>query len=307
MQASEHAVTITVIRGRTVDPYQDKIEQVYADPPDDWRKVIGNELWYQYGVFDAKMDPDALPLDASGRRHMEYQFELAEQAGADLAPASVHRAIDIGCGWGPVLKFLALRYPRCPRIDGVNVSRPQLEYAGQRIARDGLAGRVRLYLCNAKDIGALPDPDVPYDLAILRGSLLHFTPAVLQETLASLAARMRRGATIIISDSLYKVDLATYQSFIPDTVDRAASGHRKTPDGLQRVLEANGFDVVDQRILPSNAEVIRWYGLVKDNLDRHDLHSETGNFAELRDISVSFSDALHKDKASSFSFIARRR
>lgn len=297
---------IRTVPGKSVDHYQEKIEQVYADTPEEWRKVIGEELWYQYGVFDDQTDRGGLPLDASGRRHMERQFELAERAGADLTPDSVARAIDIGCGWGPVLKFVARRFPRCARIDGINVSRPQLECARQLVEREGLGERVRLYLCNAKDIGDLPDPGIPYDLAILRGSLIHFTPDVLQQALASLSVRMRKRGTVIISESLYKVDLATYRSFIPDKVDRAASGYRKTPQGLRRCLEQNGFEIVDERILPSNEEVIRWYGLVKDNLDAHRPASKSGNFAELRDIAVSFSDALAKDKASSFSFIARR-
>lgn len=300
-------VPITELKGSEVDYYQDKIEQVYAGPPDEWRKVIGNEFWYQYGVFDERMDAHDLPLDASGRRHMELQFELAEAAGADLSNGAVRRAIDIGCGWGPVLKFLAGHFPECDRIDGVNVSQPQMEHARRTIAQEGLSERVNLYLCNAKDIGALPDPDIPYDLAVFRGSLIHFTPEVLDEALTSLAARMRIGGTVIISESLYKVDLATYKSLIPDKVDRAASGHRKTPEGLRKALEDHGFEIIDKRILPSNEEVIRWYGLIKDNIDRHQLAATKPEFAELRDIAVSFSDALAKNKASSFSFIARRK
>jgi predicted O-methyltransferase YrrM len=79
-----------------------------------------------------------------------------------------------------------------------------MEEARRMIAQEGLSERINLYLCNAKDIGRLPDLDTPYDLAIFRGSLIHFTPQVLEETLASLVARMRRGGTVIISESLYK-------------------------------------------------------------------------------------------------------
>ncbi|AOJ04498.1 methyltransferase [Burkholderia mayonis] len=305
-QRHDSVVPIKVINGATIDHYQDKIEQVYADSPDEWKKVIGNELWYQYGVFDNKMDKRDLPLDASGRRHMEYQFELAERAGADLSGQAVRRALDIGCGWGPVLKFLAERFPDCQCIDGVNVSRAQMECASQMISQAGLSKRVNLYLCNAKDIGDLPHPEILYDLAILRGSLIHFTPEVLQETMRLLAARMRAGGTVIISESLYKVDLATYQSFIPDKVDRAASGYRKTPEGLQKTLEDHGFFVIDQRILPSNQEVVQWYDLVRRNIDAYFPSPRKVTFEELHDIAISFSDALLKDKASSFSFIARR-
>ncbi|KVQ50003.1 methyltransferase type 12 [Burkholderia cepacia] len=302
----DHAVRIHVIDGESVDHYQDSIERVYADSPDDWRKIIGDEFWFQYGVFDDKTSRDGTPMDASGRRHMDRQFELAALHGADLAAGSVRRAIDIGCGWGPVLKYVAARFPECTCIDAVNVSPVQMDYVRRSVERDGLADRVNLYLCNAKDIGALPDPDVPFDLAILRGSICQFTPEVMEDTMTALAKRMRAGSTVIISETLYKTDLATYRPFIPDDVDRGAAGHRKTPAGVREALESHGFSVLDERVLPTNDEVVRWYTILRENIEAHYPSRRSAVFQQLHDMSISLSDALEKDKVSSVSFVARR-
>ncbi|WP_244176278.1 hypothetical protein [Pseudomonas grimontii] len=102
-QAHLDTLPIVEIHASEVDYYKNKIEQIYSGLPDEWREVIGKDLWYQYGVFEEKMDVRYSPLDASGRRHMELQFELAKRAGAHLSSNAVNRAIDIGCGWGPVL------------------------------------------------------------------------------------------------------------------------------------------------------------------------------------------------------------
>ncbi|MBU9459215.1 methyltransferase domain-containing protein [Burkholderia multivorans] len=302
----DDAARIYVIDGRQIDHYQDSIERVYADSPDEWRKIIGDEFWFQYGVFDDKTSRDGTPMDASARRHMDRQFELAKHNGADLSVGSVRRAIDIGCGWGPVLKYIADWFPECACIDAVNVSPVQMDYVRRSVERDGLTDRVNLYLCNAKDIGALPDPDVPYDLAILRGSICQFTPEVMEDAMTALAARMRPGGTVIISETLYKTDLATYQPFIPDEVDRGAAGHRKTPAGVREALERHGFAVLDERILPTNDEVVRWYTILRENIETHYPLERCEVFQQLHDMSISLSDALAKDKVSSVSFIAQR-
>ncbi|MCG7508428.1 terpene synthase family protein [Mesorhizobium retamae] len=302
----EDNAAIHVIKGHDIDHYQENIERVYADSPDEWCKVIGQEFWFQYGVFDEKTSRQGTPMDASGRRHMDRQFELAERSGADLSSQSVRRAIDVGCGWGPVLKYIAERFPECHCIDAVNVSPVQMDYVRRSLEREGLTDRVNLYLCNAKDIGLLPDTEMPFDLAILRGSICQFTAQVMEDTMAALAARMRPGATVIISETLYKTDLATYQPFIPDEVDRGAAGHRKTPEGVRQALQNHGFTVLDERVLPSNEEVIRWYTILRENIEANYPSQRAAIFDQLHDMSISLSDALEKDKVSSVSFIARR-
>ncbi|NDC38165.1 MAG: class I SAM-dependent methyltransferase, partial [Proteobacteria bacterium] len=67
-----------------------------------------------------------------------------------LAP---HRGtlLDIGCGWGSLLIYAA---QHCPEISGVGVtiSAEQQRYAQRRIQEAGLAERIRIELCDYRDL-----------------------------------------------------------------------------------------------------------------------------------------------------------
>ncbi|MGT0251500.1 SAM-dependent methyltransferase [Burkholderia pyrrocinia] len=293
-----------VVNGESKDPYQDKVESVYDDSPEQWQKAIGNELWYQFGVYDQRQDKRTISLDDAGRRYLDCQLELA---GISASTPDVHRVLDIGCGWGAILKHLTRRLPQCERFDGVNISPRQLNWVGKLLATDGLKDRVNLYLCNAKDINSLPDSDVPYDVAILRGSIIHFSKEVLNETLCGLSQRMRNDGTVIISESLYNVEIETYEPAVPDPDDRAACAHRKTPDDLHQALRAHGFEVQDTRVLPSNDDAIFWFGELRRNIDSHFADHQQGAFAELRECAINWSVALYNKKASVYSIVARRK
>lgn len=122
----ERALPIRVLQGETVNDYERKVQTTYAGSPDDWRKAIGEYLLFQFGVYDDPRSTPPISLDESGIRYFERQLHLA---GFDAAvPARIERILDIGCGWGYILKYLAGRFPDCRCLDGVNVSREQLDY-----------------------------------------------------------------------------------------------------------------------------------------------------------------------------------
>ena len=298
---------ITIIKGARIDPYQEAVEQVYIDTPSDWQKAIGKDLWYQYGVFNMSEGGTRPSLDEAGRRYFNHQVGQAKDAGIDFALSlPVRRAIDIGCGWGSTLRALSELFPGCPCIDGVNISPQQLVYTQELLAREGLSDRINLYLCNAKDLAGLPDADIPYDLAVLRGSIIHFTQDVFEETMRALASRIRSGGVVLISESLYKGDLKMYRPFIPDENDRSACAHRRTSSDVSNVLEASGFQILDLRISPSNEDVIHWFDVVRHNIETHGLANDKLAFKDLRDVAINWTDALRKDKVAVYSLVARR-
>lgn len=290
-----------IILGPAADPYQPRVEATYSDDPELWKLVIGPALWFQFGVYDSATE---WTLDTAGRVYFDWQLELAGLRSPDSPAPS--RVLDIGFGWGTVLHHLAKKFPDCPRLDGINISTPQADYAGRWMAAESLSDRVKLFLCNAQDIGLLPDIEDLYDLVIFRGSITHFSYDVLEETMTALSHRVRQGGTVIISDSLYNVPLTEYRSAVTDEVDRLACGYRKSLGYLAEVLERNGFLVRDSRKLPSNEEVIRWLAETKANIDRHFPDSVPQALVELRDCAVSWSAALAKDAASVYSIIATR-
>ncbi|CAI1571914.1 SAM-dependent methyltransferase [Serratia entomophila] len=301
-----------VIRDKNIDGYEEKVVQTYCEEPDHWRKAIGDTLLFQFGVYEdaipllasgAKLKPTA-SLDESSVRYFEQQLFLAGVTGSDR-PA-MRRILDIGCGWGYILKHLAERYPECLRLDGVNVSAQQLNYCARFHAEQGLSDRINLFLCNAQDIGLLPDPEDLYDLVIIRGVISHFPNALYEKTMRALFARLRPGGKVIISDNLYNVEPDRYQSDTPDIVDRLACRHQKTPAYFNQVLEDSGFNVKDFRVLPSNVDVAHWLMDSKANIERHFPAGVGGALEELRVLAENWSVALLKDKVSTYSVIAQK-
>lgn len=195
--ADETRLPYRVIQGSSVDTYQKKVVYTYGDSPEDWRKAIGNYILFQFGVYDDPRSTPPISLDESGIRYFERQLKLAGLEEPDRPP--IRRILDIGCGWGYILKYLAERFPECQRLDGVNVSRRQLEYCAKFHAEQGLSERIDLYLCNAKDIELLPDADEPYDLVIIRGVISHFPDELYETAMRALAGRVRQGGSVIIS------------------------------------------------------------------------------------------------------------
>lgn len=282
----EPALPIRVLHGETVSDYERKVQTTYAGSPDDWRKAIGEYLLFQFGVYDDPRSTPPISLDESGIRYFERQLHLAGFDGP--VPPRVERILDIGC----------------MRLDGINVSREQLDYCARFHAQHGLAGRINLYQCNAQDVDRLPDPATPYDLVIIRGVISHFPNALYEKAMRALHARVRGGGSVVISDNLYNVDLSEYASDTPDEVDRIACKHRKTPDYFRQVLIDAGFAIRDMRVLPSNIDVARWLMDAKANIDRHFPHRAPDTLEELRVLAENWSVALVKNKVSTYSIVA---
>jgi cyclopropane-fatty-acyl-phospholipid synthase len=63
------------------------------------------------------------------------------------------RFLDVGCGWGGLIRFASREYG--VRAVGVTLSQKQAEYAKARVAREGLADRCRIELLDYRELGAL--------------------------------------------------------------------------------------------------------------------------------------------------------
>ncbi|MBS9429946.1 SAM-dependent methyltransferase [Photorhabdus akhurstii] len=294
-----------IIRGETTDDYESKVVQTYCEDPEHWRKVIGDTLLFQFGVYDDPASKPPISLGESGIRYFDRQLLLAGLETKIERPP-IRRILDLGCGWGYVLKYLAEHFPECKRLDGVNISEQQLQYCAKFHAQRGLSERINLYLCNAQDIDCLPDPQEPYDLAIIRGVISHFPNSLYEKAMSALFKRMSTGGQVVVSDSLYNVALNSYQSDISDTIDRLACGNRKTPAYFRQVLEESGFIIKDMRVLPSNIDVVHWLLDIKANIERNFPEGVSSSFEELHAVTENFSIALVKNYVSVYSVIAQK-
>lgn len=301
-----------VVRNEEIDSYEEKVVQTYCEEPEHWRKAIGDTLLFQFGVYEdassglapiSTLNPTS-SLDRAGVRYFEQQLFLAGVTGSDR-PA-MRRILDIGCGWGYILKHLAERYPECRRLDGVNVSGQQLQYCSRFLSEQGLQERINLFQCNAQNIDLLPDSEQTYDLVIMRGVISHFPDDLFERVMGKLWQRVSPGGTVIISDNLYNIDLETYKSDTVDTVDRLACNHRKTPDYFFAVLEKSGFIIHDKRVLPSDADATKWLLEIRNNIEKHFPDGATGALEELRVMCENLSIAIVKNKFSIYSTILKR-
>ena len=79
-----------------------------------------------------------------------------------LALVPQDRVLEIGCGWGGFAERAARRIG-CS-VTGLTISRAQLEYARERIARAGLEDRVDLRFCDYRDAGGTFDRIVSIEM-----------------------------------------------------------------------------------------------------------------------------------------------
>lgn len=222
---TERLPQYTVIHGPTVDAYQEKVVHTYAEDPAAWQKALGDTLQFQWGIYDHPASPRPVGLGEAGLRYFDRQLELAGLTGPQRPP--LRRILDLGCGWGYLMGYLADLFPECPRIDGLNISRRQLEHCAGQLAHRGLNGRANLYLCNARDLSLLPDRADLFDLVVIRGVITHFSPELYQTCVAALSERVASGGVVVISDNLYTTDLSEYASAIPDDVDHSLADTAK--------------------------------------------------------------------------------
>jgi cyclopropane fatty-acyl-phospholipid synthase-like methyltransferase len=164
-----------------------------------WRKILGPDLRFQCGVFGRS--GAEVSLEEAGHRYLEHQLGLAGYA--PLVGRWPARILDVGCGWGYPLAYLARRFGTYTRVDGIDLNIEQLQHARRMLERERLANRVRLFHGSAEHIDLLPAGRWPYDLISFRGSVKNFTYAELNRTLAAARKVISATGRIIIAENLY--------------------------------------------------------------------------------------------------------
>ena len=128
-----------------------------------------------------------------GVQTRDQAFRYVDQRLLELISTNAKRVLDLGCGVGASLEYLAKR--RDVEGVGVTLSGVQAQLANQRLDRAGLSTRVA---CRQADFTALPEDLGTFDFAYGIESFLHSPSA---EAFFSEAARVTNpGATLAICD-----------------------------------------------------------------------------------------------------------
>ena len=103
---------------------------------------LDSNMTYSCAYFRSPSDS----LDAA-------QLQKYDLIARKLRVGAGERVLDIGCGWGGFIRFLAREYGA--RAVGITLSSRQAEYARQRIAREGLDKKGEVELLDYRDASKL--------------------------------------------------------------------------------------------------------------------------------------------------------
>ncbi len=121
---------------------------------DFYRSFLDEDLQYSCAYFET---PDASLEEAQRAKKRHIAAKLALEPG--------HRLLDIGCGWGGLA--LSLAAWTGAKVDGVTLSKEQLNLANARAEAAGLSSRARFSLTDYRDV------EGPYDRIVSVGMFEH--------------------------------------------------------------------------------------------------------------------------------------
>lgn len=132
------------LRGRLHSRARDRaaVEYHYNVSNDFYALWLDSDMTYSCAYFRSPSDT----LDVA----QQNKFDLIARK-LRLAPGD--RLLDIGCGWGGLIRFAAREYGA--RAVGITLSSRQAEYARARIRAEGLAGVCSVELIDYRDLSQL--------------------------------------------------------------------------------------------------------------------------------------------------------
>lgn len=159
----------------------------YENDPEIFSMVLDRRLAYATGIF---LDPNESLETAQERKFDWVRRELAIQPG--------ERVLDVGCGWGSNLIYLAEHTGGS--FWGVTLSEKQRQEALRRAEQAGVASRVRIDVAHIEDLDLAPES---LDAVLFVGSIVHMHNR--ERIHEKIAAALRPGGRLLISDCYFPV------------------------------------------------------------------------------------------------------
>lgn len=159
------------------------------------------------------------------------------------------RLLDIGCGWGGLIRYAAEHYG--VEATGITISQAQAELARERIRQAGLSSRCRVELCDYRELKGI----ALFDKMVSVGMFEHVSEPML-ETYFQQAWRLLRPGGVFLNHAISLhlgpvMPVGTpfvYLYIFPDSQLQAVSSSL-------RLAETTGFEVRDVECLREHYEL----------------------------------------------------
>lgn len=162
-----------------------RVAEHYEHRPDVFTLVLDSALTYSTAVFK---DPQE-DLEAAQRRKFEYVRWML-----DLRPGE--RMLDIGCGWGSNMLYLAAHTEAT--FYGITLSAQQRGELLRRAGARGLADRIAI---DVRHVEELDLPAASIDAVLFSGSIVHMRNRA--EIHALVGRLLKPGGRVLISDCYF--------------------------------------------------------------------------------------------------------
>ncbi|MET9487359.1 class I SAM-dependent methyltransferase [Nocardia sp. NPDC006630] len=160
--------------------------QHYDLDPDIFGQFLDPLRKYSSALYES--DSDSLELAQRNKLRFVAR-RLGLNGGEEL--------LDIGCGWGSLILFMAQEYG-CDTL-GISPAPRQHEYIAEQAAARGVSNQVRTRVGHFEQL-TLPDASV--DAVTMLGSIVHMPD--LDEVFRRARAVLRRGGSLYVSESCFR-------------------------------------------------------------------------------------------------------
>jgi SAM-dependent methyltransferase len=209
---------------------------------------------------EIKVNDDMSYLDLQGLAGVSKHtggFPATEELLAMCHIEDAQEVLEVGCGIGVGAAYMARKYGL--RVVAIDISEAMLDWARQRVEREGVADRVEFHQAN---VLALPFEDDRFDAVICESVL-----AFLQDKPAAIAEMVR----VLKPGGYVGLNEVTWLQEPPAGLAQKADPggslgtHVLTADGWRELWAASGLEEAEVRVYPVDAaeEVrsrIRWVG-----------------------------------------------
>ncbi len=166
-----------------------RVAEHYEHNPDVFKHVLDSGLAYATGIY---ADPGE-DLETAQQRKYRYIRNLL-----DIRPGET--ALDVGCGWGSNLLYLAAHTEG--NFRGITLSSQQRQELLRRAGERGLARRLQVDLCHIEELRVEPGS---LDAVLFSGSIVHMRNR--KQIHRMVGEWLKPGGRLLISDCYFPSQL----------------------------------------------------------------------------------------------------